>query len=303
MDERRHGRAGDRGPDLQAIRACSASRASRPTCARLRGLGRARGRARRSPCSSTASSARSARSPRRSAASTRLVFTGGIGENDAQTRAARSPRAAPGSASSSTRRATTPATGRISADESRRRGVWVVPTDEERMIARHTVDLLARPARRAAIARGDLTAPVRTASRPTWDSPDAAPISGIRPQMAPGVSVRGPPARPALAGGADAGVRRAGQHVPGGVRHGDRQRIRPSVAARARLSASRPQGSDRRAFMMRSALATAIVALTGRPIAAFAQQPPTRQAPPGTPPRRRSIPSLDVVKQSQGPGP
>ena len=38
-----------------------------------------------------------------------------------------------------------------------------------------------------------------------------------------------------------------------------------------------PPGSDRRAFMMRSALATAIATLTGRPIAAFASVP--AQAP------------------------
>ena len=52
-----------------------------------------------------------------------------------------------------------------------------------------------------------------------------------------------------------------------------------------------PAGSDRRAFMMRSALATAIAALTGRPIAAFAQTP--AKAPPdigqaGPEARRRS---------------
>jgi hypothetical protein len=34
-----------------------------------------------------------------------------------------------------------------------------------------------------------------------------------------------------------------------------------------------PEGSDRRSFMMRSALAAAVGALTGRPIAAFAQTP------------------------------
>lgn len=53
-----------------------------------------------------------------------------------------------------------------------------------------------------------------------------------------------------------------------------------------------PLGSDRRAFMMRSALAAAIAALTGRPIAAIAQTPAT--APPLSP-------SLDVVKKSKGP--
>src|ERR1700748_2602996 len=34
-----------------------------------------------------------------------------------------------------------------------------------------------------------------------------------------------------------------------------------------------PEGSDRRSFMMRSALATSIAALTGRPIAAFSKTP------------------------------
>ncbi len=55
-----------------------------------------------------------------------------------------------------------------------------------------------------------------------------------------------------------------------------------------------PVGSDRRTFMMRSALATAIAALTGRPIAAFAQQP--ANAPPVN-----ADPNLDVVRRSRGP--
>ena len=55
-----------------------------------------------------------------------------------------------------------------------------------------------------------------------------------------------------------------------------------------------PAGSDRRTFMMRSALATAIAALSGRPIAAFAQQP-------ATPPQVNMDPSLDVVRRSRGP--
>lgn len=56
-----------------------------------------------------------------------------------------------------------------------------------------------------------------------------------------------------------------------------------------------PFGSDRRSFMMRSALAVAIAALTGRPIAAFAQTP-------ATPPQPVKLdPSLDVVKKSKGP--
>jgi L-serine dehydratase len=56
-----------------------------------------------------------------------------------------------------------------------------------------------------------------------------------------------------------------------------------------------PEGSDRRAFMVRSAMATAIAALTGNPIAAFAQVP--AQAPQPV----KTDPSLDVVKKSKGP--
>jgi L-serine dehydratase len=56
-----------------------------------------------------------------------------------------------------------------------------------------------------------------------------------------------------------------------------------------------PVGSDRRAFMMRSALAVAIATLTGRPIAAYAQTP--AKAPAGT----KLDPSLNVVKSSKGP--
>jgi L-serine dehydratase len=55
-----------------------------------------------------------------------------------------------------------------------------------------------------------------------------------------------------------------------------------------------PPGSDRRAFMMRSALAAAIAALSGRPIAAFAQTP-------AQPPKVALDPKLDVVRQSKGP--
>jgi len=53
-----------------------------------------------------------------------------------------------------------------------------------------------------------------------------------------------------------------------------------------------PHGSDRRAFMMRSALAVAIAALTGRPMPAFAAQP---AAPPPLDPK------LSVVQKSKGP--
>lgn len=57
-----------------------------------------------------------------------------------------------------------------------------------------------------------------------------------------------------------------------------------------------PPGSDRRAFMVRSAMAAAIATLTGRPIAAFAQTPAT--SPQDS---VKLSPSLDVVKKSKGP--
>ena len=57
-----------------------------------------------------------------------------------------------------------------------------------------------------------------------------------------------------------------------------------------------PVGSDRRAFMMRSALAVAIAALTGRPVAAIAQ---ATAAAPALPPSLS--PNLAVVKASKGP--
>jgi L-serine dehydratase len=55
-----------------------------------------------------------------------------------------------------------------------------------------------------------------------------------------------------------------------------------------------PAGYDRRAFMVRSAMATAIAALTGRPIVAFAQTPTTA-------PISGMSPNLNVVKESKGP--
>jgi L-serine dehydratase len=57
-----------------------------------------------------------------------------------------------------------------------------------------------------------------------------------------------------------------------------------------------PEGSDRRSFMMRSALAAAVAALTGRPLAAFAKSP--AKPPPGP---TALDPALDVVKKSKGP--
>ena len=69
-----------------------------------------------------------------------LVFTGGIGENDAATRA----EVAAGCAWLGLTLADPPGAGgarRISAATSRLQA-WVVPTDEERMIARHTAEVL-----------------------------------------------------------------------------------------------------------------------------------------------------------------
>jgi acetate kinase len=69
-----------------------------------------------------------------------LVFTGGIGENDAATRAAIA-RGCAWLGLALDEALNAQAAGRISAADSRI-AAWVVPTDEERMIARHTVDVL-----------------------------------------------------------------------------------------------------------------------------------------------------------------
>ena len=60
-----------------------------------------------------------------------------------------------------------------------------------------------------------------------------------------------------------------------------------------------PEGWDRRAFLMRSAMAISISALTGNPIPAGAQTPPT--APAGKPNGTKVSPSLAVNKTSKGP--
>ncbi len=72
-----------------------------------------------------------------------IVFTGGIGENDRCDRAPTSRPAAAGSAWSWMRPSTGQARGRISARRDRGSPVWVLPTDEERMIALHTKEALA----------------------------------------------------------------------------------------------------------------------------------------------------------------
>jgi len=69
-----------------------------------------------------------------------LVFAGGIGENDAATRAAAVEGCRwTGAVLDHDRNGR--GTGRISADESAI-AVWVIPTDEERMIAGKTQELL-----------------------------------------------------------------------------------------------------------------------------------------------------------------
>jgi acetate kinase len=71
-----------------------------------------------------------------------IVFTGGIGENDAATRAAVMKGCAwLGLVEDPVRNQI--GAGRISADTSSV-AAWVIPTDEERMIARHTAFLLRR---------------------------------------------------------------------------------------------------------------------------------------------------------------
>ena len=69
-----------------------------------------------------------------------LVFTAGIGENSAEIRRG-SARLPPGSASNSTRDANRPRGPRISTARSKV-SAWVIPTNEELMIARHTGRLL-----------------------------------------------------------------------------------------------------------------------------------------------------------------
>src|SRR4051794_35863467 len=60
-----------------------------------------------------------------------------------------------------------------------------------------------------------------------------------------------------------------------------------------------PEGWDRRAFLMRSAMATAITALTGNPIPASAQTPPV---PPAAKPNGTKLsPDLALNKTTKGP--
>ena len=70
-----------------------------------------------------------------------LVFTAGIGENSAEIRPPHLRVFAPGSESSSTRRPTV-AMVRGSPTARSKVSAWVIPTNEELMIARHTGLLL-----------------------------------------------------------------------------------------------------------------------------------------------------------------
>ncbi len=124
---------------LTASRVCSAFLASPPTCAAW--LPRLILRPpRQSDCLSIGSSGRSARSLPRRAGSISLVFTAGIGENDPATRAEVSAGCRwLGLELDEQRNAGSK--GRISTDASTM-SAWVIPTDEERMILRHTSSTL-----------------------------------------------------------------------------------------------------------------------------------------------------------------
>lgn len=72
----------------------------------------------------------------------------------------------------------------------------------------------------------------------------------------------------------------------------------PVVSPADELSATRlPDGVDRRAFLMRTALIGATAVLTGRPVPASAQADAAKAASPQVP----LSPDLDVVKRSKGP--
>ena len=139
MDELQHGRARDREAALPGVRpARRVGRVER----HARRCSRATTRARAMPSTSSATGSRasSARSPPRSAASTPSCSPAASAST--RRRSARaSSRRAPGSASSLDAAANAADGPRISGPGSAR--AWVVPTNEELMIARHTQALLA----------------------------------------------------------------------------------------------------------------------------------------------------------------
>ena len=141
MQQQGHDGGGDRGPALSPVRPARRVRHlvgyARHCCANSEPRRARGGRA----VLSTVSSARSARWRRRWAASTASSSPPASARTTRRS-APRSPPAAAGSGSSWTRSATR-RRARISADASRVPG-WVIPTDEERMIARYTNATLTR---------------------------------------------------------------------------------------------------------------------------------------------------------------
>ncbi len=94
-------------------------------------------------CSPIASGASSARSPRRCGGIDALVFTAGIGEHSCRDARARLPRRRVARRRSSIRRRTQAGGPRISTPASAV-PAWVIPTNEELMIARHTLQTTRR---------------------------------------------------------------------------------------------------------------------------------------------------------------
>ena len=139
MDERRHGCARARKPDLQEVRPARRVRnlVGHAHASRSRTIP---GRARRSTCSSIGSSARSARWRRRSAAWTGWCSPAASASANAKTRQ-RGRRRLRLARRRDRRAGECGRQGRIDAPSSRI-PIWVLPTDEERVIARHTAEVL-----------------------------------------------------------------------------------------------------------------------------------------------------------------
>ena len=135
MQERGMDASGDRGSCSTAGPGCWAFPDSRRTCAPCASRRRPR-RPKRSPCSSTASCARPARWRPRWAASMPSCSPAASARTTPR-RAPKWPPAAAGSAWNWMTPCNRQARGRISAAGSRI-SAWVLPTDEERMIARYT---------------------------------------------------------------------------------------------------------------------------------------------------------------------
>ena len=146
MDELEDGRARDREADLPAVGPARRVR-HLERHAHARGERRAARRRRRSTSSSTGSAASSGSLAAALGGLDAIVFTAGIGENSRGAARARLPRCGV-ARRRARRRGQRSATGRASAPPGSRVSAWVIPTNEELMIARHT--------RRAAGAVADL---------------------------------------------------------------------------------------------------------------------------------------------------